>query len=190
MQRRSYLLAALLLSRRDEVLLAVPKLTVDYRHPHIYGIDLASTSELIAFHRSSSEIAALIGADKVIYQTLPDLVAACAELSPRDPSTQQFEVGVFTGKYITPVDDGYLEHLERVRGEKKKCTQKRQAVVNVDAVEEGLKAVTNGSDLKRLKKAILSNVETTLESVNGTAAPGKAGETQDPSLHNLNDYKR
>jgi hypothetical protein len=63
-------------------------------------------------------------------------------------------------------------------------------VVNVDAVEEGLKAVTNGSDVKRLKKAILGNVETTLESVNGTAAPGEAGETQDPSLHNLNDYKR
>lgn len=158
-------------------------------HPHIYGIDLASTSELIALHRSSSEIAAQIGADQVIYQTLPDLVAACAELSPRDPSTQQYEVGVFTGKYITPVDDGYLEHLERVRGEKK-SSQKRQAVVNADAVEEGLKAVTNGSDLKRLKKVILSNVETTLESINGTAAVGEAGETQDPSLHNLNDYKR
>ncbi len=163
---------------------------IDHRHPHIYGIDLASTSELIAFHRSSSQIAEIIGADQVIYQTVPDLVAACAELSPRDPSTQQFEVGVFTGKYITPVDDGYLEHLERVRGEKKKGAQKRQAVVNVDAVEDGLKAITNGSDLKRLKTVIMSNVETTLESANGTAAAGEAGETQDPSLHNLNDYKR
>jgi amidophosphoribosyltransferase len=170
--------------------LVVTKLNTNNRHPHIYGIDLASTSELIAFHRSPSEIAEQIGADQVIYQTIPDLVAACAELSPRDPSTQQFEVGVFTGKYITPVDDGYLEHIERVRGEKKKGAQKRQAVINVDAVEEGLKAATNGADLKRLKTAILSNVETTLESVNGTAVNGEAGETQDPSLHNLNDYKR
>jgi amidophosphoribosyltransferase len=167
----------------------VIKLKVNRRHPHIYGIDLATTSELIAFHRSPSQIAEEIGADQVIYQTLPDLVAACAELSPRDPSTQQFEVGVFTGKYITPVDEGYLEHLERVRGEKKKGAQKRQAVINMDAVEEGLKAATNGTDLKRLKTAILNNVETTLESVKGAAANGEAGETQDPSLHNLNDYK-
>lgn len=47
------------------------------RHPHIYGIDLASPSELIAHQRSVDEIATHIGAEKVIFQALEDLIDAC-----------------------------------------------------------------------------------------------------------------
>lgn len=47
------------------------------RHPHIYGIDLASPSELIAHKRSVDEIATHIGAEKVIFQALEDLIDAC-----------------------------------------------------------------------------------------------------------------
>ena len=61
------------------------------RHPHIYGIDLASPSELIAHHRDETAIAKHIGAVKVIYQDLEDLKQACATLSPRP--NQEFEVG-------------------------------------------------------------------------------------------------
>lgn len=85
---------------------------------HIYGIDLASPTELVAYHRDSPAIAKHIGADDIIYQTLDDLERACAILSPRDPETQKFEVGVFCGKYATPVDDDYFEHLEKNRGAK------------------------------------------------------------------------
>ncbi|KAI7576710.1 Amidophosphoribosyltransferase, partial [Hortaea werneckii] len=87
---------------------------------HIYGIDLASPSELIAHHRNQEEIAKHIGADGVIYQSLPDLTSACAQDSPRDPASQKFEVGVFCGKYITPVSNEYFEHLERARGQARK----------------------------------------------------------------------
>ena len=38
------------------------------RHPHIYGIDLALPSELIAHDRTADEIATHIGASKVIFQ--------------------------------------------------------------------------------------------------------------------------
>ncbi|RFU33695.1 hypothetical protein B7463_g2611, partial [Scytalidium lignicola] len=159
-------------------------------HPHIYGIDLATKSELIAYHRTSEQIAQEIGADEVIYQSLEDLVAACAELSPRDPKTQEFEVGVFTGKYCTPVDEGYLEHLEEVRGEKKKNKQTNGHLVNVQAVEESLKTIQGGQDLHDLKRAILNNVSKTLESANGDdKRTAEARDTQDPSLHNLNDHK-
>lgn len=89
-------------------------------HPHIYGIDLASPAELVAYNRDRREIAKNIGAEEVIYQSLQDLKDACAVLSPRDPKTQTFEVGVFCGKYATPVTKGYFERLERVRGEGRK----------------------------------------------------------------------
>ncbi|TVY20791.1 Amidophosphoribosyltransferase [Lachnellula arida] len=62
-------------------------------HPHIYGIDLATLTELIAYKRDRKAIAASINADDVVFLTLEDLEAACAELSPRPQ--QSFEVGVF-----------------------------------------------------------------------------------------------
>ncbi|KAH8684553.1 amidophosphoribosyltransferase-like protein [Tricladium varicosporioides] len=89
-------------------------------HAHIYGIDLASSQELVAHNRDRLMIARHIGAEEVIYQSLEDLKAACAELSPRGP-TQEFEVGVFCGKYVTPVSDEYFQHLEKIRGENKKA---------------------------------------------------------------------
>ncbi|KAK9457356.1 phosphoribosyltransferase-like protein [Dipodascopsis uninucleata] len=82
------------------------------RYNHIYGIDLADTKELVAYSRTEAEVANAIGADDVIYQTLDDLVAACAGESDK---IKEFEVGVFTGKYVTGVENGYLEHLEEVR---------------------------------------------------------------------------
>lgn len=89
------------------------------RHIHLYGIDLATQGELIASQdRNNVDIARRINADAVVYQNLADLEDACAELSPRQP--QKFEVGVFCGKYITPVEDAYFEHLEKVRGERRR----------------------------------------------------------------------
>ncbi|KAH9888710.1 amidophosphoribosyltransferase [Xylariomycetidae sp. FL2044] len=87
--------------------------------PHIYGIDLASPSELIASGKDRFAIAQSIGAEEVIYQDLDDLKAACLELSPPDGPTQ-FEVGVFCGSYTTQVPEGYFEHLNRLRGTKRK----------------------------------------------------------------------
>nr|POE59244.1 amidophosphoribosyltransferase [Quercus suber] len=117
---------------------------------HIYGIDLASPSELIAHHRNSNDIAQQIGADSVIYQSLEDLQSACAQESPRGPTTQRFEVGVFCGKYVTPVPDEYFTHLERVRGETKKTKvmeKARQAVLHGVASEDDVKMAANGAEV-------------------------------------------
>jgi amidophosphoribosyltransferase len=114
---------------------------------HIYGIDLASSSELIAYQRDSMAIAKHIGADDVVYQNLEDLVEACASLSPRDPKTQKFEVGVFCGKYVTPVDDSYFEHLERIRGESKKMKMMesaRDAVLHGTADQKQMRMAAKG----------------------------------------------
>ncbi|KAI1394492.1 phosphoribosyltransferase-like protein [Hypoxylon fuscum] len=83
-------------------------------HPHIYGIDLATSTELVAHKRDRKAIAASINADDVVFLSLEDLEAACAELSPR--ADQRFEVGVFCGRYVTPLPRGYLENLEKTRG--------------------------------------------------------------------------
>lgn len=88
-------------------------------HPHIYGIDLASPAELIASDRDRFAIAKIIDADEVVYQSLDDLTAACAECSPEN-GPKQFEVGVFCGSYVTPVPEGYFDHLANSRGKKSK----------------------------------------------------------------------
>lgn len=119
-------------------------------HAHIYGIDLASPEELIAHNRDRVAIAELIGADEVVYQSLDDLSASCAELSPRDPATQKFEVGVFCGKYVTKVPDEYFKHLERIRGESKKSKvleSAKEAVLHGVAGEKELSLVVNGASV-------------------------------------------
>ena len=117
-------------------------------HAHIYGIDLASPLELLAHNRDSAAIAEHIGAEDVIYQSLDDMKAACAELSPRPD--QQFEVGVFCGSYVTPVPKDYFEHLEKVRGHSKKLKMlesAKEAVVHGVAGKKELDFLTNGAEV-------------------------------------------
>ncbi len=46
------------------------------RFPNVYGIDMPSASELVAAGRTEEEVAQLIGADRLIYQDIEDLVRA------------------------------------------------------------------------------------------------------------------
>lgn len=99
------------------------------RYNHIYGIDLTDNKNLIAYNRSEDEIAKAIGCDAVIYQELRDLIDCC-----RTDDVQDFEVGVFTGNYVTGVEDGYWEHLAELR-----IRNKRNSVEDVKAeVDIGL----------------------------------------------------
>ena len=139
-------------------------------HPHIYGIDLASPHELVAHNRDRYAIAKHIGAEEVVYQSLDDLKAACAELSPRDPKTQDFEVGVFCGKYVTPVSDGYFDHLERIRGESRKLKTLESAK------EAVLHGVAGEKELELIKKgvAVDDNGQIVPANSNGSAVNGDA----------------
>ncbi|KAM0264869.1 hypothetical protein ACHAQJ_000385 [Trichoderma viride] len=92
----------------------------EIRNPHIYGIDLADPTELVAYGRTTQEIAQHINADAVIFQDLSDLTAACIEAAEGKNEIQEFEVGVFSGKYKTEVPQGYFEHLSNIRGNKEK----------------------------------------------------------------------
>ena len=105
----------------------------------------------------------------VIYQTLSDLEAACAELSPRGIDCY-FESGVFSGCYVTGVPDGYFEHLERVRGRNKKPKV-------LEAARRTIGATSKDEDLSQAA----AEVEL------GSAHSLIASYSQDISLHNFND---
>jgi amidophosphoribosyltransferase len=79
-----------------------------------------NVAELVAYGRTTQEIAQHINADAVIFQDLSDLTAACIEAAEGESEIQGFEVGVFSGKYITEVPEGYLEHLSKLRGNREK----------------------------------------------------------------------
>lgn len=173
-----------------------------YRHAHIYGIDLASPQELVAHNRDPGSIAEHIGAESVIYQTLDDLKGACAEIVQENglKEPQHFEVGVFCGKYITPVRDGYFEHLELIRGEgrKSKALDKaKQAVTHGYASEKDLQIAANGVKLDQDGKVIPadspgeSNIPQVLLNQNHGAMneePPKVKDRMDISIHNIADH--
>ncbi|KAI1104569.1 amidophosphoribosyltransferase [Jackrogersella minutella] len=147
--------------------------------PHIYGIDLASPTELIATGKDRFAIAKSIDAEEVIYQDLDDLKAACAGLAqPNGPT--EFEVGVFCGKYVTPVPEGYFEHLNELRGTKRKHTTHAPiASSGAMMVVGGSQTGTNGSAFH----AVASEGEkhSPEKDRNGPFSPNR----EDISLHNM-----
>ena len=87
----------------------------EIRFPNVYGIDMPSANELIAYGREIEQISELIRADGLIFQDISDLVEAVTELNP---SISRFETSVFDGKYITgDVDHSYLERIDNIRNE-------------------------------------------------------------------------
>lgn len=93
------------------------------RYPNVYGIDMPTARELIAHDRSEEEIAELIGADRLIYQDIEDLIAA---VKAGNPDIEEFECSVFTGEYITrDVSEDYLQQLELFRSDAAKEKRNR-----------------------------------------------------------------
>lgn len=93
-------------------------------YPNVYGIDMPAASELIAHNRTDEQVQELIGADWLIFQDLPDLIAASQE---GNPDIKRFECSVFDGKYITAdVDERYLKALEKARNDKAKGSSQRK----------------------------------------------------------------
>jgi amidophosphoribosyltransferase len=88
------------------------------RHPTVYGIDMPAAAELVAHQGQDKDIAQLIGADWLIYQTLDALYDSLTEANP---NIERFEDCVFTGDYVTgDIDQAYLDQLETQRNDQKK----------------------------------------------------------------------
>ncbi|KAF4466402.1 amidophosphoribosyltransferase, partial [Fusarium albosuccineum] len=73
---------------------------------------------LVAYSRTQREIAEYIGADEIVFLDVDGengLKAACIEAAQDQTPIKNLEVGVFTGKYVTGMPDGYLENLSDLR---------------------------------------------------------------------------
>ena len=107
----------------------------EVRFPNVYGIDMPSANELIAHGRELEDICQLIGADKLIYQSIDDLTAA---VGFANPEVKHFESSVFTGQYITnDIDQGYLEKLDAARNDDVKEQTDKNAESVIDMHNEG-----------------------------------------------------
>lgn len=101
------------------------------RYPNVYGIDMPAAKELIAHNRTDDEVGAAIGADRIFYQDVQDMVDAVQE---GNPELKKFDLSVFTGEYITGgIDSDYLAKLENSRndGAKKKKSEDSAMVMDL-----------------------------------------------------------
>jgi len=88
------------------------------RYPNVYGIDMPTVSELVAHGRSHDELELLLGADRLIFQDLEDLIEAVRHKHSR---IETFDCSVFTGDYVTQdIDAKYLSQLELFRSDSAK----------------------------------------------------------------------
>lgn len=92
---------------------------------------MPSRVELVAHDRDTEAITTAIGADLVIYQTLPDLISSVRQFNP---SITTFDCSVFTGEYVTGgVDEAYLQYLEGLRAD----NVKGKVIVGDIGVQDG-----------------------------------------------------
>ena len=102
----------------------------EIRFPNVYGIDMPSANELIAYGREIDDICQSIKADGLIYQDIEDLRQA---VSTENPGITQFEMSVFNGSYITgDVTQQYLESLDQSRNDGAKSESGDDALTNLD----------------------------------------------------------
>tara|TARA_B100000900_G_scaffold400971_1_gene405170 strand:- start:580 stop:1275 length:696 start_codon:yes stop_codon:yes gene_type:complete len=83
------------------------------RFPNVYGIDMPTSEELVAYNRDDLQICKTLGADGLVYQDLDSLVSAAQR---GNPEILAFEQSCFTGEYVTgDVTNEYLFRLSKTR---------------------------------------------------------------------------
>jgi amidophosphoribosyltransferase len=68
------------------------------RFPNVYGIDMPTNAELVAYGRTEEEVRVIVGADALIYQDVDAMKRVVGRLNPL---IKGFEASCFDGHYIT-----------------------------------------------------------------------------------------
>jgi len=85
------------------------------KYPNVYGIDMPSRGELLAFNKDDKNICKEIGADALIYQGLDELKKNITE---ENKNLKIFDCSCFDGIYVTGgIDENYLNRLESERSD-------------------------------------------------------------------------
>lgn len=107
----------------------------EIRFPNVYGIDMPSANELIAHGHDVDSICQIIGADGLIFQSLPDLIEA---VRTENPGIKRFETSVFDGNYVTnDIDQDYLNRLDQMRSDGAKAVSGAAMATNLETYNEG-----------------------------------------------------
>ena len=84
------------------------------RYPNVYGIDMPTSTELVAHGRTEEEIRQWIGCDALIFQDLDAMRRAVASINP---AVAGFEASCFDGDYITgDISDETVATMQAERG--------------------------------------------------------------------------
>lgn len=83
------------------------------KFPNVYGIDMPTRDELIAYGRTDEEVCREITADALVYQEVEALKRSISEVNP---ALRNFEASCFDGHYITgDISRDYLDRIEFAR---------------------------------------------------------------------------
>ncbi len=87
------------------------------KYPNVYGIDMPTRNELIAYGRTDEEVCREITADALVYQ---DIDALKRSISDVNPALKKFEASCFDGVYVTgDISRDYLDRIEYARNHPK-----------------------------------------------------------------------
>jgi len=87
------------------------------KFPNVYGIDMPTRNELIAYGRTEEEVCREITADALVYQ---DIEALKRSISDINPLLKNFEASCFDGVYVTgDISRDYLDRIETARNNPK-----------------------------------------------------------------------
>jgi amidophosphoribosyltransferase len=91
------------------------------KFPNVYGIDMPTRNELIAYGRTEEEVCREITADALVYQ---DVDALKRSISDVNPALKNFEASCFDGMYVTgDISRDYLDRIEFARNNPKPSSE-------------------------------------------------------------------
>jgi len=100
------------------------------RYPNVYGIDMPTSSELVAHNRTVEQIREIIGCDALIYQDVDGMKKAIGSLSTK---LAGFDASCFDGVYVTgDITSSDIDRLNsnRVGGDETQEDTSRLALPN------------------------------------------------------------